>query len=53
MGKKLTGKALADFEATRDTWQEVLDGVRKIKAGRGKRTTIEAKSDVVRVQSTT
>ena len=36
MGKKLTGKALAKFEAERDVWQEVLDGVREIKGGRGK-----------------
>jgi hypothetical protein len=37
--KKLTGRALARFEADRDIWQEVLDGVREIKAGRGKRTS--------------
>jgi len=37
MAKKLTGKALAKFEAERDVWQEVLDGVREIKAGGGKR----------------
>ncbi|HSA85941.1 MAG TPA: hypothetical protein VLE46_07150 [Nitrospira sp.] len=36
MGKKLTGEALAKFEATRDVWQEVLDGVREIKAGKRK-----------------
>jgi hypothetical protein len=35
MWKKLTGKALATFEAKRDVWQEVLDGVREIKAGGG------------------
>ena len=35
MGKKLTGKALTEFEARRDVWQEVLDGVREIKAGGG------------------
>ena len=50
MGKKLTGKALAKFEAERDVWQEVLDGVREIKAGGGKRTKVEAKSQVVRVR---
>jgi putative transcriptional regulator len=48
--KKLTGKALAGFEATRDIWQEVLDGVQEIKAGRGKRTKVEAKSYIVRVR---
>jgi len=35
MSKKLTGKALAKFEAERNVWQEVLDGVREIKAGGG------------------
>ena len=50
MGKKLTGKALAKFEAERDVWQEVLDGVREIKAGGGKRTKVEPKSSVVRVR---
>jgi hypothetical protein len=37
MTKKLTSRALARFEAGRDIWQEVLDGVREIKSGRGKR----------------
>jgi len=41
---KLSGKTLAKFEAERDVWQEVLDGVREIKAGGGKRTKVEAKS---------
>ena len=52
MGKKLTGKALADVEAKRDVWQEVLDGVREIKAGGGRRTKVEveAQSSVVRVR---
>ncbi len=50
MGKKLTEEALATFEAERDVWQEVLDGVREIKAGGGNRTTVEAKSQVVRVR---
>jgi putative transcriptional regulator len=36
MSKKLTGKALVKFEAKRDGWQEVLDGIREIKAGGGK-----------------
>jgi putative transcriptional regulator len=43
MAKKLTGKALAKFEAKRDVWQEVLDGVREIKGGGGMRTKVEAK----------
>ena len=50
MAKKLTGKALAKFEAGRDVWQEVLDGVREIKAGGGRRKKVEAKSHVVRVR---
>ena len=37
MTKKLPGRALARFEAGRDIWQEVLDGVREIKTGRGRR----------------
>ena len=36
--------ALAKFEAERDVWQEVLDGVREIKAGGGKRTKVKRKS---------
>ena len=40
MREKLTGKALAKFEAKRDIWQEVLDGVREIKGWwRKKRTS--------------
>ena len=50
MRRKLTGRALAKFEAGRDVWQEVLDGVREIKAGGGKRVKVEPKSDVVRVR---
>jgi len=50
MAKKLTGNALAEFEAKRDVWQEVLDGVREIKAGGGKRAKVEAKSHIIRVR---
>jgi putative transcriptional regulator len=50
MAKKLTRKALAKFEAERDVWQEVLDGVREIKAGGGRRRKVEAKSHIVRVR---
>ena len=50
MSKKITGKALAQFEAQRDVWQEVLDGVREIRSGGGKRRTVEPKSFVVRVR---
>jgi len=38
--KKSSVRDLAKLEAKRDIWQEVLDGVREIKAGRGKRTTV-------------
>jgi len=50
MTKKAVGNALAKFEAKRDVWQEVLDGVREIKAGGGKRTQVEANSHMVRVR---
>lgn len=50
MSRKLTEKALTKFEAERDVWQEVLDGVREIKAGGGKRKIAEPKSLVVRVR---
>lgn len=50
MGKKLTGKALAKFEAERDVWKEVLEGVKEIKAGGGKRTKVQPASQVVRVR---
>ncbi len=38
-------RQLANFEAERDVWQEVLDGVREIKAGGGKRTSAKAPED--------
>lgn len=50
MSKKLTGKELARFESQRDIWQEVLEGVREIKAGGGKRTMVEPRSPVVRAR---
>lgn len=50
MTKTLSEKALAELEAERDIWQEVLDGIREIKAGGGKRTKVEVRSDVVRVR---
>jgi len=48
--KKLTGRALAKFEAERNIWQEVLDGVREIKAGGGKRVEVEPRSPIVRAR---
>jgi putative transcriptional regulator len=50
MAKKLKGRALAKFEAKRDVWQEVLDGVREIKRGGGKRSMIEPRSPIVRAR---
>ncbi len=50
MGKKLKGQSLSKFEATRDVWQEVLDGVREIKSGGGKRSVVESRSPIVRAR---
>jgi putative transcriptional regulator len=50
MSRKLKGKALEKFEADRDVWQEVLDGVREIKAGGGRRKKVAAKSHVAQVR---
>jgi len=35
--------APTELETERDVWQEVLDGVREIKAGGGRRTKVKAK----------
>ena len=50
MSKKLTGRALARFEAGRNIWQEVLEGVGQIKAGRGKRFEAQPRSPIVRAR---
>ena len=50
MDKKLTGRALAQFEAGRDVWQEALDGVREIKAGGGRRKAVEPRSPTARAR---
>ena len=50
MSKKLTGRALARFEAGRDVWQETLEATRDIKAGRGKRLSVEPRSPVARAR---
>ena len=50
MTKKLTGRALTQFEAKRDVWQEVLDGVHEIKAGGGKRVVAEPRSPIARAR---
>ena len=50
MGKKLRGRALTKFEAERDVWQEVVDGVREIKSGGGRRSAVEPRSPIVRAR---
>jgi putative transcriptional regulator len=50
MSKKLTGRALAELEANRDIWQEVLDGVREIKAVGGKAVTVEPRSPIAKAR---
>ena len=50
MTKKLKKGALARFEAGRNIWQEVLDGAREIKAGRGRRFQSEPRSPIVRAR---
>ncbi|MEX0806354.1 MAG: helix-turn-helix domain-containing protein [Candidatus Binatia bacterium] len=50
MGKKLKGRALSKFEAGRDIWQEVLEGVHEIKSGGGKRSVVESRSPIVRAR---
>jgi putative transcriptional regulator len=50
MTKKLSARALGRVEAERDVWQEVLDGAREIKAGRGKRIPAEPRSPIVRAR---
>jgi putative transcriptional regulator len=50
MNKKLSGRALARFEAQRDVWREVLDGVREIKSGRGRRLKLEPRSTILRAR---
>ena len=50
MGKKLKGRALDKFEAGRDVWQEVLNSVHEIKAGGGRRSVVEPRSQIVRAR---
>ena len=50
MTEKLSARELARLEPRRDVWQEVLEGARQIKAGRGKRTLVEPRSRIVRVR---
>ena len=50
MSKKLSKTELAKLEAERDIWQEVLDGVKEIKRGGGRKTVVKPTSEVVRVR---
>ena len=47
MTKKLAGRALTKFEDQRDVWQEVVEGVRQIKGGRGRRLAVDPRSPIV------
>ena len=50
MSKKLTGRALSRFEASRNIWQEVVDGVREIRHGGGRRSRMEPQSAIARAR---
>ncbi|MGA2590280.1 MAG: helix-turn-helix domain-containing protein [Bryobacteraceae bacterium] len=50
MTKRLFARTQARLEAGRDIWQEVLDGVNEIKAGRGKRLSAKPRSSIVRAR---
>ena len=50
MSKKLFTKELAKLETHRDIWNEVLEGVREIKAGGGKRRSVNPQTDVARAR---
>ena len=50
MAKKMAGKELAEFEAGRDIWKEIADGVSEIQEGRGKRIELEPKSPIARIR---
>jgi putative transcriptional regulator len=50
MATKLTARALARMEAKRDIWQEVLDGVRELKTGRGKKARVEPRSPIAQAR---
>ena len=50
MSTKLKTRVLRRSESRRDIWGEVLAGVREIKAGGGRRTKVEPRSEVVRAR---
>jgi len=50
MSRKLSTKELVKLEAGRDVWQEVLAGVKEIKAGCGRRRMIEPKTEAAKAR---
>ena len=50
MSTKLKGRSLAKFEAERDIWQEVIDGIGEITAGGGKRIVVEPRTAAARAR---
>ena len=50
MGNKLSRRALAKLDGGRDVWQEVLNGVREIKSGGGRRSVVEPRSPITRAR---
>jgi putative transcriptional regulator len=51
MSPKLKSKELERHEASRDVWREVIEAVDEIKAGGGKRYTVEPQNIVGRARS--
>jgi putative transcriptional regulator len=50
MAKRVKRQSARQGEAKRDVWQEVLDGVREIRAGGGRRTVVTADSPVAQIR---
>lgn len=50
MNKKLSERKIAELEAGRDIWKEVLEGVHEIKSGGGKRHTFIPKTQAARAR---
>jgi len=48
--KKGVKRPFARSDAGRDVWQEVLDGIREIKSGGGRRKQVEPRSPIVRAR---
>ncbi len=53
MARRKQQQSLTQIEAQRDVWQEVLAGVREIKAGGGKSIRVEPHSPVARIRERT